>query len=232
MKYIYRYWILVPLLLLAIISRDWVEEPVQKETEATIDMTQSEADYYLEKFETRKLDQQGKPEYIVSGDTLSHYPEDDSSIIKDPRLVLYREGLVWTMESAQGKLTKNPEIFHFAGKVSMLRQRQANASLASSTGKDEAGNTTAGLDSVDDETDVNAAFNNASSNAVSMTADTIQLETSDVFVSTEQNYVETDQPIKVTADNWQLSSVGLKSNIDDGTLELLSNVTGRYEVNN
>lgn len=209
MKYVYRYWILVPLLLLAVISRDWVEEPTQQEIEATIDMTRSEADYYLEKFETRKLDQLGHPEYVVTGATLSHFPEDDSSVIEQPELVLFREGVVWTMNSRQGKLTQNPETFFFEGQVSMLRQPAA------------------------DSANLNTASNNADQqDRQQVTANSIRLETSDVFVRTEQNTVETDKPIKVTAANWQLSSIGLKSNIDDGSLELLSNVTGRYEVDN
>ncbi len=123
MKYIYRYWILVPLLLFAVLSRNWVEEEADAGSqEPTIDMAASQADYYLEGFETRKLDAGGQPEYVVTGDALSHYPEDDRSVIVKPRLVMYREDHTWTMDSPEGVLTPDPETFRFSGDVSMVRE--------------------------------------------------------------------------------------------------------------
>lgn len=123
MKYIYRYWILVPLLLFAVLSRNWVEEkPDGVSQEPTINMAASQADYYLEAFETRKLSADGRPEYVVTGDALSHYPEDDRSVIIKPRLVMYREEHIWTMDSPEGVLTPDPETFRFSGDVSMVRE--------------------------------------------------------------------------------------------------------------
>ena len=187
MKYIYRYWIIAPLLLLAILSRNWVEDPAGEPIETTIDMRASQADYYLEAFETRKFDVEGNPQYVMKGDTLSHYPEDDRSVIVEPRLVVYRNDVVWQMSSPRGVFTPQPDTFVLDGEVSMLR---------SGSGSDE----------------------------------DVKLETSNVVVMTEANKVTTDQPITVTAENWQLRSIGLESNIDDGTLKLLSNVTARYET--
>lgn len=190
MKYIYRYWILVPLLLLAVLSRNWVEEPDSVSDEATIDMVASQADYYLEAFETRKLDGQGQPEYTVTGDALSHFPEDDRSVIIKPRLVMYRETHIWTMDSPEGVLTPDPETFRLSGDVKMVRKPR----------------------------------NNNPNNQIS-------LATRDVMVRTEENTVHTDQPVTVSSENWNLRSIGLESDIDAGTLILLSNVTARYEVN-
>jgi len=184
-KYIYRYWILVPLLLLAILSRNWVEDPAGEPDEATIDMRASQADYYLEAFETRKYDAEGNPQYVMKGDTLSHYPQDDRSVIVEPRLVVYRRNIVWKMSSPRGVFTPQPDTFVLDGDVSMLRR-----------GSEE----------------------------------DVKLETSNVVVMTEANKVTTDQPITVTADSWQLRSIGLESDINDGTLKLLSNVTARYET--
>lgn len=236
MKYIYRYWILVPLLLLAILSRDWVEDPVQEVTESTIDMTTSEADYYLEKFETRKMDVQGKPEYIVTGETLSHFPEDDSSVIDSPYLVLYREGVVWTMESNQGVLTQNPETFFFEGSVSMLRTPQEKNATADSVQIDtpSEGNKQDNKQDSNQDSDLDNQENTAQLAGQQATPkqQQITLLTSNVTVRTTENIVETEQPIQVISENWQLSSVGLRSNLNDGTLQLLSKVKGRYEVAN
>lgn len=121
-RQIYRYWILIPLILLVIIAREWAEEaPVVETVEDTVDMTETRADYYLEKFETRKLDAKGKPEYVITGETLVHYPADDSSEIEQPNLTLHRNNAVWVMDSLKGRLTKNPDIFRLEGAVTMRR---------------------------------------------------------------------------------------------------------------
>jgi len=185
-KYIYRYWILVPLLLLAVLSRNWVEDADPTPDEATIDMTRSKADYYLESFETRKFNTEGQPEYVIEGHTLSHFPENDSSVIEKPRLVVFRKQSVWHMQSLKGVFTPQPDTFLLEGDVSMRRNSEQQE---------------------------------------------IRLETSEVTVLTEANQVRTDQPVTVSAENWQLRSIGLESDIEEGTLNLLSNVTARYETN-
>jgi len=119
---LYRYWFIVPLILLAILAREWVEEPSEQELEDTIDMSSTRADYYLEKFTTHKLDQLGKPEYVLTGETLTHYPADDSSEIVLPQLTLHHREGIWQMDSRHGRLTTNPEIFTLEGKVTMIRQ--------------------------------------------------------------------------------------------------------------
>lgn len=188
MKYLYRYWVLVPLLILALIARDWAEDPATTlSPEETVDMAQLDADYYLEKFETRKYDITGATEYIVSGDTLSHYPQDDRSVIEQPRLQLHRDGVTWKVKSQLGVLTQAPETFTLQGEVVMLR--------SSDNGGKE-----------------------------------IQVRTSDLTVQTDANRVVTDEPIEMVAATWSLRSTGLESRLDDGTLKLLSGVSGRYEI--
>ena len=186
MKYIYRYWILVPLLLLAVLSREWAEETDAVPDEATIDMTRSKADYYLESFETRKFNSEGEPEYVIEGHTLSHFPEDNSSVIEQPKLVVFRKRNVWRMQALKGVFTPQPETFLLEGSVTMQRSSDHQE---------------------------------------------IRLETSEVTVLTQANQVSTDQPVTVSAENWQLRSIGLESDIEKGTLNLLSNVTARYETN-
>lgn len=119
---IYRYWFIVPLLLVALAVRDWVEDPTEQELEATIDMSSTRADYYLEKFETRKMDRFGQPAYALTGETLTHYPADDSSEIINPYLTLHHDNGTWLMDSKHGRLTTDPDILTLIGTVTMKRQ--------------------------------------------------------------------------------------------------------------
>lgn len=123
MRLISRYWLLVPLLLLAIVIRDWVETTTDTiEVEDTIDMRAIESDYYLEKFKTHKYDTSGNIEYVVTGETLAHYPIDDRSEITQPSVVMHRETSKWKIDSVSGELKKNPAIFTLHGGVIAKRE--------------------------------------------------------------------------------------------------------------
>lgn len=186
-RLISRYWLLVPLLLLAIVIRDWVETtPTLVEVEETIDMSQTKSDYYLEQFKTRKFDTQGNIEYEVSGQTLAHYPDDDRSEIIKPAVVLHREAVRWEVASNSGLLKKDPAIFTLQGDVVLKRE--------------------------------------------SPTGEPLTIRTEELSILTDDNEVRTDKPIEIVARTWQLRSIGLQSSLNEGKLNLLSEVSGRYEV--
>jgi len=187
MRMISRYWLLVPLLLLAIVVRDWVETtPETVEVEETIDMRATESDYYLEQFKTRKFDTTGNIEYEVTGQTLAHYPIDDRSEITKPSVVMHRDAIKWKIDSESGELQKNPAIFTLQGNVVVERET------------------------------VNGA--------------PIIIRTQEISILTDDNEVRTDKAIEIVSETWNLRSIGLQSSLDEGKLNLLSTVTGRYEV--
>lgn len=122
MRLVSRYWLIVPLLLLAIVVRDWVESDNDTvEIEDTIDMSATKSDYYLEQFKSRKYDANGKLEYIVTGNTLAHYPTDDRSEITAPSLVMHGDTIEWNIDSKTGELKKNPSVFTLYGDVVVKR---------------------------------------------------------------------------------------------------------------
>ena len=187
MRLISRYWLIVPLLLLAIVARDWVETtPDQTTVEPTLDMSATQSDYYLEQFHTRKFNRLGEVEYEVTGDTLAHYPIDDRSEIMQPSVIFNRDQIQWTIESESGQLTKNPAIFTLAGEVVITRETSESKPVT--------------------------------------------MRTDELSILTEANEIRTDKPIEIISDNWQLRSVGLQSSLNAGKLNLLSTVTGHYEV--
>ena len=58
------------------------------------------------------------------------------------------------------------------------------------------------------------------------------IRTEELSILTENNEVRTDKAIEIVSETWQLRSIGLQSSLDEGKLNLLSSVTGRYEVGN
>jgi len=127
MRWLSRYWPIVPLLLLAVFARNWVEDaPDTIVVEDTIDMSQTQSDYYLEDFTTRKFDADGALQYRVTGESLLHYPEDDRSEITAPNVILLREGIRWDITAAEGEMRRKPDTFTLQGNVLLERASENN----------------------------------------------------------------------------------------------------------
>jgi len=128
-----RYWLLVPLLIIAIVARDWVEAPVVAEDEETIDMKDTRSDYYLEEFITRKFASNGSLEYELHGQSLAHYPEDDHSKIIKPIMTMHRPAASWHLVSSEGRFDTNPDVLTLQGDVTMQRLSNQDESITITT---------------------------------------------------------------------------------------------------
>lgn len=118
-----RHWWLIPLMLLiAILAIDRAEQPVDGTEDTTFDMRTTQSDYYLEAFTTRKFDATGTLEYVVSGDTLAHYPHDLRSEIVAPHVTLHRPAARWQVSANRGVLKEDAEVFTFADDVVIVRE--------------------------------------------------------------------------------------------------------------
>jgi len=60
----------------------------------------------------------------------------------------------------------------------------------------------------------------------------VTMRTEEISILTDDNEVRTDKPVEIVAQTWQLRSIGLQSSLNEGKLNLLSAVTGRFEVQN
>lgn len=179
-----RYWLLVPLILVAILVRNWVEEPETLSPEEPLAMQTLRADYYLEDFTTRRFDAAGALEYLLRGETLSHFPDDDRAEIRAPSVELHRPDALWDARADMGTLVRVPrDVVTLAGDV-----------------------------------------------VVDRTPDPLTVRADDLAVSLDSNEVSTDGRVELSGPGYRLDAVGLRSSIDAGKLELLSEVTGRYEV--
>ena len=71
--------------LLGAIGTFWLLELMNRADEAAqADMRMNEPDYIVERFSLVRLNHDGRPSYIISGDKLTHRPIDDSSDIDQP----------------------------------------------------------------------------------------------------------------------------------------------------
>lgn len=57
----------------------------------------------------------------------------------------------------------------------------------------------------------------------------VEISTSEVLVRTQERRLETDAEIEIRSEGWVLRSTGLRSDMTDGRLSLLSNVRATYD---
>ncbi len=120
-RWMSRYWLLVPLILAAILIRNWVEDPATLLPEAPMTISESQADYLLEDFSTRHFDETGTLAYRLEGTRLAHFPDDGRAEVTLPALTLTREPAVWHVTADKGHLTREPDIFTLLGSVRINR---------------------------------------------------------------------------------------------------------------
>ena len=131
----FRYWFLLPLLLAVVVIIDRVEEPTSIATEETIDMSETRSDYYMAEFSTRKFGADGQVEYIVHGETLAHFPDDDRSEVVAPRIELHRPEALWQIQSSKGRFDTDPDLFTLEGNVILNRHREGSAPVTVRTSR-------------------------------------------------------------------------------------------------
>lgn len=93
-------------------------------------------DAMAENFEIRRLDDQGKLKYRLTAPYIVHFSDDDSSEVKTPRLIAYRQDAPpLTLTADQAKITTRGEMIYLNENVKILREAtaQSPALLASTS---------------------------------------------------------------------------------------------------
>jgi lipopolysaccharide export system protein LptC len=84
-----------------------------------------EADYFVEKFTLIKLNEQGKPAFRLSADSLFHYPDDDTSEFVKPNIVsLDTNKPAVTVSGDTGKAGPKGDTTELFGNVLMTRKAE------------------------------------------------------------------------------------------------------------
>ncbi|MGZ3181880.1 MAG: LPS export ABC transporter periplasmic protein LptC [Telluria sp.] len=139
----------------------------------------SEPDYIIEKFSFVRMNQQGKPAYIISGDKLSHRPSDDTALIQAPYVQnLAPNAPPMTMRASRAFLDNATGFVDLLGGVHIER--------------------VAGPESP-----------------------ALSLNTSTLRIKTDEEEMETDQPVQMNFGGGSLTGVGLHANNATGQMEVL-----------
>ncbi|MDZ7662255.1 LPS export ABC transporter periplasmic protein LptC [Thiohalophilus sp.] len=84
-------------------------------------------DYFLQNFTATRMDENGVARHRLVADYLEHYPDDDTLVIQQLTLDLYREDLPpWTAQANQGVVYEQGERIELSGEVELHRPATAH----------------------------------------------------------------------------------------------------------
>jgi lipopolysaccharide export system protein LptC len=123
-----RPFILFPLALLTILAllTFWIDRTVQRPQPKPDGSSRHDPDYILHNFVTTKMDINGDVHYILRAAEMKHFPDDDTTELKQPDLIQYGDGPHTRIEAQRGMVSSNGETVQFMGDVKVVREASAD----------------------------------------------------------------------------------------------------------
>lgn len=145
-------------------------------------------DYFLQNFRATSMGENGKPQHRLAGDYLEHFPDDDTVVIQQLKLELFREALPpWTARANQGIVYERGDRIELSGEVELHRPATAHS-------------------------------------------EALRLQTEALTVYPQREYAETDAAVTISSDRSETRAIGMRLDVGQGLLELLSQTRGSYVI--
>ncbi len=113
--------IAVVLLLLLGLSL-WLPSALVKPVTALNNEPRHEPDYHAENFTSTMMNAQGKPKYVLRGRKITHFPDDNTSLLEQPQLTQYTQGAAPLHTTAdRGKIYNHGKELLMLGNVRVTR---------------------------------------------------------------------------------------------------------------
>src|SRR3982751_1093213 len=105
-----------PLILLAALAAltFWLDHVVQPPAGPRAEAPRDEPDYIVDGLSAMRMDRQGRLKHTLRAQRMTHYPEDDLTLLVEPRFVAYEEGRApVTVTSRHARMSGNGENVYF-----------------------------------------------------------------------------------------------------------------------
>ncbi len=121
-----KYWPsqIFPIAVLAVLAAltFWLQRTVETEEIRSNGKLRHDPDTIAENFEVRRLDQNGQVKYRLTAPYMTHFPDDDTSLLKSPKLIAYRpDAPPLTLLGDNAKVTSKGETVYLWDNVSVTR---------------------------------------------------------------------------------------------------------------
>lgn len=116
------------LILLAALLAWWLsQEPEDRLFVPKMKQTH-EPDYFLDDFETTVAAKDGSLHYRLNGASMTHYPDTDTALLEQPRLLVNADdGGRWLLSAARATVEQKDGFIHLQGQVIVHREGQSKA---------------------------------------------------------------------------------------------------------
>ena len=126
-----RFTTWAPMVLLAILAAltFWLDRVIESGTRDIVGPSRSDPDYIVQNISARSLDETGKIRHTLDAAKMVHYPDDDSTLLTQPKLVSYGAAQApVTITSNQGVVSSKGEHVYFQDNVRVARAPYGNQS--------------------------------------------------------------------------------------------------------
>lgn len=117
-----------PLLLLAVLAGVtlWLDHIVQPPAGPRVS-TSGEPDYIVDGLSAMRMDEDGRVKHTLRAQKMTHYPDDDLTLLVEPTLVTYTDGRSpVTVTARHARVSGNGENVYFEDGVRVVRAPQGN----------------------------------------------------------------------------------------------------------
>jgi lipopolysaccharide export system protein LptC len=120
-----------PVLLLAALAglTFWLDRVVQPPAGPRAEVAKNDPDYVVDGLSAVRMDSNGRVRDTLRAQKMTHYPDDDLTLLVEPRFVTYAEGSSpVTVTSRHARVSGNGENVYFEDGVRVVRAPYANRS--------------------------------------------------------------------------------------------------------
>jgi lipopolysaccharide export system protein LptC len=126
-----RFGGLFPLVLLAFLAAltFWLDRVIRPADTAGASTVKHDPDYIVDGLSAVRMDEQGRVKHTLHAQKMTHFPDDDVTVLVQPRFVTYGEGRApVTVTSRDAHMSGNGENVYFENDVRVVRAPVANQS--------------------------------------------------------------------------------------------------------
>ena len=123
-----RHAIMFPLTLLFMMAliTFWINQTVQEQGPRIDGSNRHDPDYRLHNFVTTQTDINGKLKYVLAAAEMSHFPDDDTTVLQRPKFTQYAVEKPYTqIQGLRGYISSDGETVEFVDNVKVVRQATA-----------------------------------------------------------------------------------------------------------
>jgi lipopolysaccharide export system protein LptC len=113
-----------PLALLAVLSAltFWLDRLVQLPSSSQTEEVKHDPDYIVDGLDAVRMDPQGRVKHTLLAQKMTHFPDDDITVLREPKLVTYSQGHApVTVTSRHARVSGNGEDVYFEEQVRVVR---------------------------------------------------------------------------------------------------------------